>query len=156
MTDLYAGWLDRYPIVSIEDGLAEEDWAGWQHLTSKLGRKVQLIGDDIFVTSVGRLRQGIEQGVANAVLIKLNQVGTVSETLDCVNVATEHGYRSVISHRSGETSDHFIADLAIAANSGQIKAGAPCRSERVVKYNRLLRVEDEDVLGYAGLGTLKR
>jgi enolase len=156
LTDLYSGWLDRYPIISIEDGLAEEDWEGWKLLTTRLGRRVQLIGDDIFVTNVNRLRKGINEEVANAILIKPNQIGTVSETLDCIRTATDHGYRTVISHRSGETTDHFIADLAVAANSGQIKTGAPCRSERVAKYNRLIRVEEDDVLRYAGLLTLKR
>jgi enolase len=156
LTDLYEKWVDKYPIISIEDGLAEEDWDGWQRQTERLGRKVQLIGDDIFVTNVERLNQGIKKGVANAVLIKPNQIGTISQTLDCVKLATDHGYRTVISHRSGETTDHFIADLAVAVNSGQIKTGAPCRSERVAKYNRLIRIEDEDVLGYAGFQTLKR
>ncbi len=156
LTDMYADWLDRYPIISIEDGLAEEDWDGWKLLTARLGRRVQIIGDDIFVTNVQRLRRGINEEVANAILIKPNQIGTVSETLDCIRTATDHGYRTIISHRSGETTDHFIADLAVAANSGQIKTGAPCRSERVAKYNRLIRIEEDDVLRYAGLETLRR
>jgi enolase len=156
LVEQYSNWVRKYPIVSIEDGLAENDWRGWTHLTGKLGHKIQLVGDDLFVTNVKRLQQGIRGKAANAVLIKPNQVGTVSETLDCVRVATDHGYRTVISHRSGETVDHFIADLAVAANSGQIKSGAPCRSDRVAKYNRLIRIEEDDVLRYAGLATLKR
>jgi enolase len=156
LIDRYEAWVKKFPIISIEDGLAQNDRAGWKKLTAKLGGRIQLIGDDIFVTNTNRLRQGIRDGIANAVLIKPNQVGTVSETLDCVKVATDSGYRTVISHRSGETSDHFIADLAVAANSGQIKTGAPCRSERVHKYNRLIRIEEDDVLRYAGLQTLKR
>jgi enolase len=153
---LYEKWIRKYPIISIEDGLAQNDRAGWKKLTERLGSRIQLVGDDIFVTNTNRLKQGIRDGIANAVLIKPNQVGTVSETLDCVKVATDSGYRTVISHRSGETSDHFIADLAVAANSGQIKTGAPCRSERVTKYNRLIRIEEDDVLRYAGMQTLKR
>jgi len=156
LIDQYEKWIRKYPIISIEDGLAENDRNGWKKLTSRLGSRIQLVGDDIFVTNTNRLKQGIRDGIANAVLIKPNQVGTVSETLDCVKVATDSGYRTVISHRSGETSDHFIADLAVAANSGQIKTGAPCRSERVTKYNRLIRIEEDDVLRYAGLLTLKR
>jgi len=156
MIDLYAGWIAKYPIISIEDGLAEGRWRGWKSLTARLGDKVQIVGDDLFATSVERLEQGIKQGVANAVLVKPNQVGTVSETLDCINLAHDNGYRTVISHRSGETDDHFIADLAAAVNSGQIKTGAPARGERVAKYNRLIRIEEEDRLPYAGLRTLKR
>ena len=156
LVDQYEEWVKKYPIISIEDGLAQNDRNGWKKLTSRLGAKVQLVGDDIFVTNTSRVRQGIRDGIANAVLIKPNQVGTVSETLDCVKVATDSGYRTVISHRSGETSDHFIADLAVAANSGQIKTGAPCRSERMTKYNRLIRIEEDDVLRYAGLRMLKR
>jgi enolase len=156
LIDMYERWLRKYPIVSIEDGLAENDRRGWKQLTARLGHRIQLVGDDIFVTNTGRLKQGIRDGIANAVLIKPNQVGTVSETLDCVKVATDSGYRTVISHRSGETVDHFIADLAVAVNSGQIKAGAPCRSDRVAKYNRLIRIEEDDVLRYAGMLTLAR
>ncbi len=156
LIDLYESWIKKFPIISIEDGLAQNDRTGWKKLTERLGSRVQLVGDDIFVTNTNRLKQGIRDGIANAVLIKPNQVGTVSETLDCVKVATDSGYRTVISHRSGETSDHFIADLAVAANSGQIKTGAPCRSERVTKYNRLIRIEEDDVLRFAGLQTLKR
>ncbi|HKK26953.1 MAG TPA: phosphopyruvate hydratase [Gemmatimonadota bacterium] len=139
----YAGWLERYPIVSIEDGLAEDDWAGWAELTSRIGDRVQLVGDDIFVTNVERIRRGIEEGVGNAVLIKLNQIGTVTETLEAIAVASGAGFASVISHRSGETEDTFIADLAVATGCGQIKTGSVCRSERVAKYNRLLRIEGE-------------
>jgi enolase len=156
LIDLYESWIKKYPIISIEDGLAQNDRTGWKKLTERLGSRVQLVGDDIFVTNTNRLKQGIRDGIANAVLIKPNQVGTVSETLDCVKVATDSGYRTVISHRSGETSDHFIADLAVAANSGQIKTGAPCRAERVTKYNRLIRIEEDDVLRYAGMQTLRR
>jgi enolase len=156
LIDLYESWTNKYPIISLEDGLVEDDWKAWKKLTDRLGKRIQLVGDDLFVTNVERLRKGIDQGVANAVLIKPNQVGTVSETLDCIKVAVDHRYRTVISHRSGETTDHFIADLAVATNAGQIKTGAPCRGERVAKYNRLLRIEDEDQLGYAGLSTLKR
>ena len=156
LIDIYASWVDKYPIISIEDGLVEDDWDGWQRLTAKLGKRVQLVGDDLFVTNVKRLKQGVEQGVANAVLIKPNQIGTISETLDCINVAFDNRYRTVISHRSGETTDHFIADLAVAVNSGQIKTGAPTRGERVAKYNRLLRIEEQDLLEYAGLRTLSR
>ncbi len=156
LVDLYADWVGRYPIVTIEDGLAEGDWAGWTMMTQKLGKKVQLIGDDIFVTQSDRLRQGIEQGVANSILIKPNQVGTVSETLDCCQVAADNGYRTLISHRSGDTVDHFISDLAVAVNSGQMKSGAPCRAERVAKYNRLIRIEEDDVLEYAGMKSIRR
>nr|MDQ2961483.1 phosphopyruvate hydratase [Candidatus Dormibacteraeota bacterium] len=141
LVDLWESWVDRYPIVSIEDGMAEDDWEGWRMLTERLGDRIQLVGDDIFVTNVGRLRQGFEQGVANSLLVKVNQIGTLSETLDAVALAGAHGYGSVISHRSGETEDTTIADLAVAVNAGQIKSGAPSRSERVAKYNRLLRIE---------------
>ena len=140
---LYMKWASSYPLVSIEDGLAEDDWNGWRALTQALGAKVQLVGDDLFVTNVKRLREGIEKGVANAILIKLNQIGTISETLDAIALATRSGYRNVISHRSGETEDTTIADLAVATNAGQIKTGSLCRSDRVAKYNRLLRIEEE-------------
>jgi enolase len=143
MVGLLAEWCDRYPIVSIEDGCAEEDWAGWSELTKALGDRVQLVGDDVFVTNVERLQRGIDQGVANAILVKPNQIGTLTETLDTVDLATRSGYASVISHRSGETEDTAIADLAVAVNCGQIKAGAPARSDRVAKYNQLLRIEDD-------------
>lgn len=141
LIDLYAGWARRFPLVTVEDGLGEEDWAGWTALTAQLGADLQLVGDDIFVTQTARLRQGIEQGVANAVLIKVNQVGTLTETVRTVELAREHAYRTVVSHRSGETEDTFIADLTVALGSGQIKTGAPARSERVAKYNQLLRIE---------------
>jgi enolase len=143
MVDLWADWVAKYPIVSIEDGLAEDDWAGWTALTARIGDRCQLVGDDLFVTNPERLARGIEERSANAILIKLNQIGTLSETLDAVNLARGHGWGAVISHRSGETEDTTIADLAVATNTGQIKTGAPSRSERVAKYNRLLRIEAE-------------
>ncbi len=143
MVDLLADLVDRYPIVSIEDGLDEEDWNGWQLLTERLSPRVQLVGDDIFVTNSERLQRGIDEGVANSILIKVNQIGTLTETLDTVGLATRHAYTNVISHRSGETEDTTIADLAVAVNSGQIKTGAPARSDRVAKYNQLLRIESQ-------------
>jgi enolase len=142
MVGLYEEWIDAYPIVSIEDGLDEDDWDGWRTMTERLGDRVQLVGDDLFVTNVDRLSDGIDRGVANAILIKLNQIGTVSETLDAIAMAGGAGYGVVISHRSGETSDTFIADLAVATGAGQIKTGSACRSERVAKYNQLLRIEE--------------
>ena len=143
MIDFWADWVARYPIVSLEDGLAEDDWAGWKALTARIGKTVQLVGDDLFVTNPERVRRGLAEDSANAVLIKLNQIGTLTETLDTVGLARGHGWATVISHRSGETEDTTIADLAVATNSGQIKTGAPSRSERVAKYNRLLRIEAE-------------
>jgi enolase len=143
LADYWVDLVARYPIVSIEDGMAEEDWDGWAALTTALGRKVQLVGDDVFVTNVELIERGIRDGVANAVLVKLNQIGTLTETLDAVALATRSSYRAVISHRSGETEDTTIADLAVAVNAGQIKAGAPCRSDRVAKYNQLLRIEED-------------
>jgi enolase 1/2/3 len=143
MLELYADWCGKYPIFSIEDGLDQDDWEGWQALTAKLGSKLQLVGDDLFVTNPRRVQTGIDKKVANAVLIKVNQSGTLTETLDTISLAHRHGYRCVISHRSGETEDTTIADLAVATNAGQIKTGAPCRSDRVAKYNRLLRIEEE-------------
>jgi enolase len=143
MVDFYANLVSKYPIFSIEDPLDEDDWDGWKEMTVRLGSKVKLIGDDLFVTNITRLRRGIEQGVGNSILIKLNQIGTVSETLDSIDLATRHGYRSVISHRSGETEDTFISDLAVATGVGLIKTGAPCRTDRVAKYNQLLRIEEE-------------
>ena len=134
---------DRYPVLSLEDGMAEQDWDGWNTLTERLGDRVQLVGDDIFVTNPAILREGIERGVANSILIKLNQIGTLTETLDTIALARDAGYRAVISHRSGETEDTFIADLAVATGVGQIKTGAPARSERVAKYNQLMRIEEE-------------
>jgi len=143
MVSLYSKWLKDFPIVSIEDGLAEDDWGGWKTLTNAIGSQVQLVGDDIFVTDPELIRKGIDQGIANAVLIKLNQIGTVSETLNAIQTAREANYQVVISHRSGETEDTFIADLAVAVNAGQIKTGSLCRSERTAKYNRLLEIEEE-------------
>ncbi len=139
--DLYKKWVDTYPIVSIEDGLAEDDWDGWQLLTSELGSKIQLVGDDIFVTNTELLKKGIEKKVANSILIKLNQIGTVTETLDTINFAKRNGYTSIVSHRSGETEDTFISDLAVATNSGLMKSGSPSRTDRIAKYNQLLRIE---------------
>jgi enolase len=144
--ELIAEWKDlceHYPIVSIEDPLDEEDWDGWKIITSELGDKVQLVGDDLFVTNTSRISKGIEKGCGNAVLIKPNQIGTLSETLSAIRLARKNGYKTIISHRSGETEDTFIADLAVGVNAGQIKTGAPCRSERTAKYNRLLRIEEE-------------
>jgi enolase len=143
LIDLYATLADRYPIVSLEDGVGEEDWDGWRALTERLGERFQLVGDDVFVTSVDRLRRGIAEGAGNAILIKLNQIGTLSETLKAIEFARSNGFASVISHRSGETEDTTIADLAVATNAGQIKAGAPSRTDRVAKYNQLLRIEEE-------------
>jgi len=140
---LYSSWVDRYPIFSIEDGLDQDEWKGWARLTAALGARVQLVGDDLFVTNARRVQAGIDQKVANAVLIKVNQIGTLTETLDTIALAQRNGYRCVISHRSGETEDTTIADLAVATNAAQIKTGAPCRSDRVAKYNRLLRIEEE-------------
>jgi enolase 1/2/3 len=139
----WKAWVARYPVISIEDGLAEDDWDGWRSLTRELGNRLQLVGDDIFVTNVVRLRQGIDEGVANSILIKVNQIGTLTETLETMATAHRAGYTTVISHRSGETEDPFIADLAVATGAGQIKTGAPSRSERVAKYNRLLQIEEE-------------
>ena len=142
MVDLYEEWVNNFPIVTIEDGLDEEDWAGWKILTERLGNKVQLVGDDLFVTNTERLERGIEAGVANSILIKVNQIGTITETLDAIEMAKRAGYTAVISHRSGETEDTTIADLAVAVNAGQIKTGAPSRTDRVAKYNQLLRIEE--------------
>jgi len=143
MIDYWASVVDRYPVVSLEDGMAEGDWEGWAELTTRLGGRVQLVGDDVFVTNPAILREGINRGIANAILIKLNQIGTLTETLDTIAIAMQSGYRAVISHRSGETEDTFIADLVVATGVGQIKTGAPARSERVAKYNQLLRIEEE-------------
>ena len=142
MVDLYEDWANNFPIVTIEDGLDEEDWDGWKVLTERLGKKVQLVGDDLFVTNTERLERGIEAGVANSILIKVNQIGTITETLDAIEMAKRAGYTAVISHRSGETEDTTIADLAVAVNAGQIKTGAPSRTDRVAKYNQLLRIEE--------------
>jgi enolase len=158
MTAIYAQWLDAYPIVSLEDPLFEEDWAGWQALTAALGDRVQVVGDDLFVTNPERLRRGIAEGSANALLVKVNQIGSLTETLDAVALAHRSRYACMISHRSGETEDTTIADLAVAVNCGQIKTGAPARSERVAKYNQLLRIEEllDDAATYAGAGAFPR
>lgn len=150
LIDHWEKLCDRYPIASIEDALDEEDWEGWRRLTERLGSRVQLVGDDLFVTNTERLQKGITMGCANAILIKLNQIGTLSETLDAIQMAQKAGYKTIISHRSGETEDTTIADLAVAVNAGQIKTGAPCRSERVAKYNRLLQIEEEKNLDRRG------
>ena len=139
----YADWCENYPLVSIEDGLDENDWAGWKEATERLGDGVQLVGDDLFVTNVERLTRGIEEGVANSILVKVNQIGTLTETLEAIDLATAAEYTVVMSHRSGETEDAIIADLAVATNCGQIKSGAPARSDRVAKYNQLLRIEED-------------
>ena len=143
MIEIWADWCDRYPIRVIEDGLGEEDWSGWKRLTQRLGDRVQLVGDDVFVTNKTFLQRGIDEGCANAILVKINQIGTLSETFETVNLASRHGYASVISHRSGETEDSSIADIAVATNCGQIKTGAPCRSDRNAKYNQLIRIAEE-------------
>jgi len=158
LVEVYATLSEKYPIVSIEDGFAEDDWDGWKQLTERVGNRVQLVGDDLFVTNVERLRRGIEGGIANAILIKLNQIGSLTETLDCIRVASQGGYRSIISHRSGETEDSFIADLAVATNAGQIKTGSLSRSDRVAKYNQLLRIGSELGSGavYAGRAIFAR
>jgi enolase len=143
MVKFWAKWVRDYPIVSIEDGLAEDDWDGWALLTKEVGDKIQLVGDDLFVTNVQRLQEGIDKGVANSILIKVNQIGSVSETLDAIDLARRNGYTSVISHRSGESEDTFIADLAVATGAGQIKTGSASRTDRVAKYNQLLRIEEE-------------
>ncbi|GAC1512394.1 MAG: phosphopyruvate hydratase [Candidatus Dormibacteraceae bacterium] len=157
LVQLYSDWTERYPIVSIEDGMAEDDWDGWRLLTDSIGKKVQLVGDDLFVTNVKRLKEGIEKGVANSLLVKVNQIGTLTETLDAIDLARQAGYSSVISHRSGETEDTTIADLAVATGAGMIKTGAPARSERVAKYNRLLTIEAElgEAAVYAGRSKLR-
>ena len=158
MVKLYAEWVNKYPIVSIEDGLAEDDWDGWQALTRELGKKVQLVGDDLFVTNTERLARGMAMGVGNAILIKVNQIGTLTQTLDAINMARKASYGIVISHRSGESEDTFIADLAVATNAGQIKTGSMSRTDRVAKYNQLLRINEElaEQAVYAGADALKR
>jgi len=155
MVDFYAKLVDKFPIVSIEDGLHEDDWEGWKLLTEKMGKKIQLVGDDLFVTNPERLREGFDKHVANSILIKLNQIGTVTETIETIQLAQRHGYTTVVSHRSGETEDTFIADLAVAMCSGQIKTGSVSRSERIAKYNRLLKIEDdlENMATYKGINT---
>ncbi|HEY1918051.1 MAG TPA: phosphopyruvate hydratase [Streptosporangiaceae bacterium] len=158
MTGIYSEWLAGYPIVSLEDPLSEEDWPGWRELTAEMGERVQVVGDDIFVTNPERLRRGLAEHVANALLVKVNQIGTVTETFEASSLAHRNGYRCVMSHRSGETEDTTIADLTVAINCGQIKTGAPCRSERVAKYNQLLRIEEllDDAASYAGAGAFPR
>jgi enolase len=158
MTGYYESLLTDFPLVSIEDGLSEDDWAGWIHLTNTVGDRVQLVGDDLFVTNPSRLQRGIDEGAANALLVKVNQIGTLTETLDAVALAHRNGYRSMMSHRSGETEDTTIADLAVATDCGQIKTGAPARSERVAKYNQLLRIEEEldEAARYAGRSAFPR
>ena len=158
MTRIYTGWLDAYPIVSLEDPLSEEDWAGWQTLTAALGDRVQIVGDDIFVTNPERIRRGIAERSANALLVKVNQIGSVTETLDAVSLAQRSGFACMISHRSGETDDTTISDLAVAVNAGQIKSGAPARGERVAKYNQLMRIEEllDDAAVYAGASAFPR
>ena len=143
MVEFWAGWVRQYPIVSLEDGMAEDDWAGWKLLTDTLGKKTQLVGDDLFVTNTARLAQGIEKGIANSILIKVNQIGTLTETLESMKMAADAGYTSMVSHRSGETEDAFIADLAVATGAGQIKTGSASRTDRIAKYNQLLRIEEE-------------
>ena len=158
LTDLWAGWAARYPIISIEDGMAEGDWDGWKLLTDKLGKKVQLVGDDLFVTNTKILREGIQKGVANSILIKINQIGTLSETFAAIEMAKRAAYSNVISHRSGETEDSLIADLAVGSNAGQIKTGSLSRSDRTAKYNQLIRIEEDlgDVASYAGRDVFSR
>ncbi len=158
MVELYASLAERFPLVSLEDGLAEDEWEGWRALTDRLGDRLQLVGDDVFVTNVERLRRGIDERVGNAILVKVNQIGTLTETLDAISLARENGYAAVISHRSGETEDVTIADLAVATNAGQIKTGAPSRTDRVAKYNQLLRIEEElgEAAVYPGWGAFPR
>ena len=158
MVDWYAMLCERYPIASIEDGLAEDDWAGWAELTRVLGDRIQLVGDDLFVTNVTRLGRGISEGIANSILVKVNQIGTLTEALDAISMAQRAGYSTVISHRSGETEDVTIADLAVGTNAGQIKTGSLCRTDRVAKYNQLLRIEEElgPTARYPGRAAFKR
>lgn len=158
MIEFLVSLTEKYPIISIEDGLAEEDWEGWKKLTEKLGKKIQLVGDDLFVTNIKRLQKGLDLGVANSILIKLNQIGTLTETLDAIELAKKNGYTAVVSHRSGETEDTTLADVAVATNAGQIKTGAPCRTDRVAKYNRLLNIEHDlsDLAIYPGLKGLNK
>ena len=158
IVEMYAGWVKSYPVISIEDGLAEDDWTGWKMLNQRLGQQIQLVGDDIFVTNVERIKRGIEENAANSVLIKLNQIGTLTETIQAIDLALRADWTAMISHRSGETVDSFIADFAVAMGTGQLKTGAPCRGERVEKYNQLMRIEEE--LGssavYAGRSVIRQ
>jgi enolase len=158
MVEFYADWVKKYPLISIEDGLAEDDWDTWVLMTKKLGDKIQIVGDDLFVTNVERLKKGLQLRAANSILIKLNQIGSLSETLATIEMAHRNGWTAMVSHRSGETEDVTIADLVVATNAGQIKTGAPARSERVAKYNQLLRIEEElgEAAEYAGLSAFKR
>ena len=161
MVDYYAALVEKYPIISIEDGMAEEDWDGWKLLTDRIGKKVQIVGDDLFVTNTKRLKKGIDLGIANSILIKVNQIGTLTETLDAIEMAKRAGYTAVVSHRSGETEDTTIADIVVGVNAGQIKTGAPSRTDRVAKYNQLLRIEEElysesEYPGIAGFYNLKK
>ncbi len=155
MAGYWAEWTERFPIISLEDGMAEDDWDGWKVLTEKIGKKVQLVGDDLFVTNTARLKRGISDGIANSILIKVNQIGTITETYEAVEMAKKAGYTAIVSHRSGETSDHFIADLVVALETGQIKTGSMSRSDRLAKYNQLMRIEDtlEGTASYAGIDT---
>lgn len=157
MVDLWESWVDKYPIISIEDGMAEDDWDGWKHLTDRLGDRIQLVGDDLFVTNTERLRTGIDRGVANSILIKVNQIGTLTETYEAISMAQRNGYTAVVSHRSGETEDSFIADLVVALETGQIKTGSMSRSDRLAKYNQLMRIEDYlgETARYAGRDAFK-
>ena len=152
MVNFYDNWVRQYPIVSIEDGLAEDDWEGWKLMTDKMGSRIQLVGDDLFVTNTKRLQRGIEEGVANSILIKVNQIGTITETLEAIDLGRRYGYTAVMSHRSGESEDTFIADLAVATGVGQIKTGSVSRTDRIAKYNQLLRIEEELGQGAAFLG----
>jgi enolase len=152
MVDFWAGWVDRYPIISLEDGMAEDDWDGWKLMTERLGSKIQIVGDDLFVTNTKRLKKGIDNGIANSILIKVNQIGTLTETFEAVEMAKRAGYTAVVSHRSGETEDSFIADLVVALETGQIKTGSLSRSDRIAKYNQLMRIEDilDNIAEYPG------
>jgi enolase len=152
MADYWASWVKKYPIISIEDGLDEDDWDGWKYMTDQLGDKIQLVGDDLFVTNTKRLKMGIDKGIANSILVKVNQIGTLTETFEAVEMAKRAGYTAVVSHRSGETEDAFIADLVVALGTGQIKTGSLSRSDRLAKYNQLMRIEDllEGISSYPG------
>jgi enolase len=158
MAEFYSDWINKYPIISIEDGMAEDDWDGWKIHTAMSGDKIQIVGDDLFVTNTARLAQGIEMGICNSILIKVNQIGTLTETFDAIEMAHKAGYTAVVSHRSGETEDNFIADLVVATNAGQIKTGSASRSDRISKYNQLLRIEEtlDDMAVFRGLATFKR
>ncbi len=158
MVQYYKDLVSKYPIVSIEDGMAEDDWDGWKVMTTELGSQIQLVGDDLFVTNTKRLNMGVEKGICNSILIKLNQIGTLTETLDAIEMASRAGYTAVVSHRSGETEDTTIADVVVATNSGQIKTGSACRTDRICKYNQLIRIEEElgDAAVFAGKSVIKK